>query len=408
MDTDPCRFAPTRSAALAALDRFVPHAGRAYAARRNYDLGPDKHSGVSQLSPYLRHRLLTETEVLDALLAQHAPKSAEKFVQEVYWRTYWKGWMEMRPSVWRSYQAEVSQAIHDVMTQGGLRRGWESACEGDTGLTCFDAWAHELVTTGYLHNHARMWFASIWIFTLRLPWVLGADFFLRHLLDGDPAVNTLSWRWVAGLQTPGRTYLARPGNIAKYTEGRFSPTDRDLAPLARALTAPPLPPPVAPPTTGHVDLDKHNLLILHEEDLSPDWLFQMGLAPVGTWIVPASNALSPLRMAEHVTRFRDAAIEDAHSRWQGRMGTVRRGPLTPETLVGFAKSLSAEQIVTSHAPVGPVADDIATIKELPVQRVVNPHDQEAWPYAGGSFSKFKTKIPKLLAKRRGLQLALPL
>ena len=61
-----------------------------------------------------------------------------------------------------------------------------------TGIEGFDDWARELVDTGYMHNHARMWFASIWIFTLRLPWALGADFFLRHLLDADAASNTLS------------------------------------------------------------------------------------------------------------------------------------------------------------------------------------------------------------------------
>ena len=94
---------------------------------------------------------------------------------------------------------------------------------GATGIDCFDAWARELVATGYLHNHARMWFASIWIFTLRLPWELGADFFLRHLIDGDPASNTLSWRWVAGLQTAGKTYLATAENIARFTGGRFAP-----------------------------------------------------------------------------------------------------------------------------------------------------------------------------------------
>ena len=68
-----------------------------------------------------------------------------------------------------------------------------------------------------------MWFASIWIFTLRLPWALGADFFLRHLIDADAASNTLSWRWGAGLQTVGKTYLARTENIARYTNGRFAP-----------------------------------------------------------------------------------------------------------------------------------------------------------------------------------------
>ena len=62
-----------------------------------------------------------------------------------------------------------------------------------------------------------MWFASIWIFTLNLPWQLGADFFMQHLLDGDPASNTLSWRWVAGIQTKGKNYLARKSNIEKYS-----------------------------------------------------------------------------------------------------------------------------------------------------------------------------------------------
>ena len=80
---------------------------------------------------------------------------------------------------------------------------------------------HELKETGYLHNHARMWFASIWIFTLKLPWQLGADFFLKHLLDGDAASNTLSWRWVAGLQTKGKHYLATTWNINKFSAQKY-------------------------------------------------------------------------------------------------------------------------------------------------------------------------------------------
>jgi deoxyribodipyrimidine photo-lyase len=79
-----------------------------------------------------------------------------------------------------------------------------------------DAIARELITSGYLHNHARMWWASFWIHVERLPWELGAEWFFRNLLDADPAGNTLSWRWVAGLQTPGKTYLVRESNLAKY------------------------------------------------------------------------------------------------------------------------------------------------------------------------------------------------
>ena len=201
VENAPLYHKPSRSLALEKLTDFIPKAGLNYRNKRNYDFGPSNHNYVSQLSPFIRRRTLTEAEVLSAILKKYSLSSSEKFVQEVFWRTYWKGWLEMRPSVWLDYQNDLSQLENQIMTQAGLRKSWETACEGKTEIDCFDFWACELKETGYLHNHARMWFASIWIFTLNLPWQLGADFFLRHLLDGDPASNTLSWRWVAGLNT---------------------------------------------------------------------------------------------------------------------------------------------------------------------------------------------------------------
>ena len=214
---------PSRALALEKLTDFIPKAGLSYRNKRNYDFGPSKHNHVSQLSPFIRRRIVTEAEVLKAILNKYSLSSSEKFVQEVFWRTYWKGWLDMRPSVWLDYQNDLSQLENQIMTQAGLRKSWETACEGKTEIDCFDFWARVLKETGYLHYHARMWFSSIWIFTLNLPWQLGADFFLRHLLDGDPASNTLSWRWVAGLQTQGKTYLARRDNISKFTDDRFDP-----------------------------------------------------------------------------------------------------------------------------------------------------------------------------------------
>ena len=223
-------FIPTRAAGLERLKIFLPSAGNNYAALRNYDLGQNNHTNVSMLSPYIRHRSLTEIEVLKSVLCYHSKKSSEKFVQEVFWRTYWKGWLEMRPTVWASYQSKLNRLDDDLKTQSGFRKSWENACQGETGIECFDSWAKELFDTGYLHNHARMWFASIWIHTLKLPWELGADFFLRNLLDGDPASNTLGWRWVGGAQTVGKTYLASTQNIQKYTKDRFLPTNLSLTP----------------------------------------------------------------------------------------------------------------------------------------------------------------------------------
>ena len=64
---------------------------------------------------------------------------------------------------------------------------YKNAIDGNTNIECFNEWVNELKENNYLHNHARMWFASIWIFTLELPWQLGAEFFMKHLYDGDAA-----------------------------------------------------------------------------------------------------------------------------------------------------------------------------------------------------------------------------
>ncbi|WP_342777621.1 FAD-binding domain-containing protein [Sulfitobacter sabulilitoris] len=395
-------FPPNRTDALHRLARFVPHAARDYAARRNYDLGPGAHQHVSTLSPYLRTRLVTEEEVLAAVLGRHAASSAEKFVQEVFWRTYWKGWLELRPGVWADYQTQVRRAVDDLQTQGGLRQRWEAACAGDTGIACFDAWARELAQTGYLHNHARMWFASIWVFTLDLPWVLGADFFLRHLLDGDPASNTLGWRWVAGLQTRGKTYAARPDNIAKYTDGRFDPTGQ-LAREAPALSpAGPDPEPRALPT-GQTPPDPglRTGFILHTDDLSPAFILDRGIAPVATLPVDAASTQSPLHPAPHRAAFHHAALQDVTTRWAERLGDVAPVAGDAQAVADWAAGAGIDQIVMAHAPVGPNADLLARMADHPdmppVTAVRRDFDSRAWPHATKGFFPFKKHIPDLLA-----------
>ncbi|WP_299376426.1 FAD-binding domain-containing protein [uncultured Tateyamaria sp.] len=392
-------FPPTRTKALDRLRRFVPAAGRDYAARRNYDLGPGQHSGVSTLSPYLRARLITEEEVLRSVLGRHSASAAEKFIQEVYWRTYWKGWLEMRPQVWTMYRASLSSALNEVQTQAGLRARWEDACRGETEIDCFNTWAQELVQTGYLHNHARMWFASIWIFTLRLPWELGADFFLRHLLDGDPASNTLSWRWVAGIQTVGKTYLARPDNIAKYTQNRF-PHPTGLAQVAEPLPAQPMPEPQPLPLSGTVPANGVTGLLLHDEDTSPGFVLDQGLDVKATACVTVRSDLSPLAIAPHVDEFATGALADATARYGARLGAVSDVTAKAEAIAHWAQGL--DQIVTAYAPVGPVASLLSALRARddvpPVIEVQRPYDRAAWPHATRGFFKFKARIPDLISE----------
>ncbi|PJI91365.1 deoxyribodipyrimidine photo-lyase [Yoonia maricola] len=379
-------FEPTYTAALSRLNTFTPQAGRDYANKRNYD----DVAHVSALSPYIRHRIITEKDVLQATLARHSPQAAEKFIQEVYWRTYWKGWLEMRPGVWAMYRADLQAALNRVQTESGLRHEWEAACKGETGIDCFDHWAKQLTETGYLHNHARMWFASIWIFTLRLPWTLGADFFMRHLLDGDPASNTLSWRWVGGLQTIGKTYLARPDNIIKYTEGRFRP--KGLATFAAALEGTPHPDRGPLPVSGEIDSNVRTGLLITEEDLSPGWLLQQ-FRSRATATLLATPHRSPLAMNDKVNKFTHGALTDCVNRYAEQLGTVT--DVTPETLDAWAKTHDLDQIVTSYLPIGPTRDALKNVKLV---EVIRPYDAAAWPHATHGFFRFKEKIPGLLGK----------
>jgi deoxyribodipyrimidine photo-lyase len=378
--------APTRRAALDQLRQFVPRAGSSYADGRNTDPGPGRPAAVSRLSPAVRYRLVTEQDVVAEVLARHSFAAAEKFIQEVCWRTYWKGWLELRPAVWQRFLAERDEtgASADVAT----------AEAGRTGIDCFDAWARELVETGYLHNHARMWFASIWIFTLRLPWALGADFFLRHLIDADAASNTLSWRWVAGLQTQGKTYLARADNIRRYTEGRFSP--RGLAQEAVALTEPPVGPAANLVPLAAPDRAAPSLLLLHHEDLGPESLFPADASVCG--VLAASD--HALLWGDGARRYADAAMVDAATRAAAHFGcnATRAQALDAGTVVAAAQAVGARQVLTPYAPVGPVADALAALapalgaEGLALRPVRRRWDEGLWPHARRGFFAFDAEI----------------
>jgi len=382
--------APTRRAALHRLAQFAPQAGESYAAGRNTDPGPNRPGAVSRLSPALRYRLITEQDVIARVLSRHSQAAAEKFIDEVCWRTYWKGWLEMRPEVWRRFVAERDAAREANAGSAALA----AAEQGQTGIDAFDAWARELVTTGYLHNHARMWFASIWIFTLRLPWTLGADFFLRHLLDADAASNTLSWRWIAGLQTTGKTYLARADNISRYTEGRFAPIG--LALEATALTEPPIGPALPLPVLAAPDPTAPSLLLIHHEDLSPEFLFPAS-APIRA---VASMADPALLWGDAARRFAASGAADAAERAAEQFGcpSAVHPVLATAGLLAEARAAGVRQIITAYAPIGPVADALARITAQLAQegialcQVRRRWDEGLWPHATRGFFAFNAEI----------------
>ena len=206
-------FVTTRKEALDAMERYIENNILEYTAKRNFDFGPQNRKNISCLSPYITHRLISEYEVAKKTLSKYPYQKVEKFIQEIFWRVYWKGWLELRPKVWTDF-VEDTKNIENT-------NEYEKAINGETNINCFNDWVKELKENNYLHNHTRMWFASIWIFTLKLPWQKGAEFFLRELYDGDAASNTLSWRWVAGIQTKGKNYIAQNWNINKFTNNKY-------------------------------------------------------------------------------------------------------------------------------------------------------------------------------------------
>ena len=386
---------PTREAALARLNAFVPHAGRDYASGRNVDRGPLDRSNVSALSPYVRRRMITEEEVVRAVLRQHSFAAAEKFIQEVAWRTYWKGWLEMRPDMLARYHAELAQVDASLADNSALNRRYQKAVEGRSGIDCFDVWVDELLAHGWLHNHARMWFASIWIFTLGLPWQLGADFFDRHLLDADPASNTLSWRWVAGLHTRGKHYVARAENIEQNTLGRFNPAGQ-LNERALPLPEDAPPPSAMMPQLDRPRLDKKVALVLTEEDLHPEsWVVNAEVVAIA--VLPSGQRADDDSPAAEFSR---GALDDAADRAQAYFG-VAVEIIDADALAGWAKSRAVRQLVTAYTPAGPMAaqlyDADAALKQsgFELVRLTRDWDRKLWPLATAGFFKLKTKLPDI-------------
>ena len=210
-------FNPNYSQLEDLIESFLKNKISNYNETRNFSFtGNDTLKNVSGLSPFISRGLLKEKHLLKKVIK--SKNKSEKFIQEIFWRVYWQGWLENHSSVWENYKRELIEIENNL---SNVEKNYKLAISSKTKIEPFNDWVEILKSTGYLHNHVRMWFASIWIFFLGIPWQLGAKFFYQNLLDGDIASNLLSWRWVAGLQTKGKRYIASEININKYTLNRY-------------------------------------------------------------------------------------------------------------------------------------------------------------------------------------------
>ena len=374
-------FDASRAAAIKRLNKFVEENLFEYSRLRNFDYGPNKRQNLSCLSPYITHGTISELEIIKKSLSKFSFSKNEKFIQEVLWRTYWKGWLELRPKVWTDYLNELKIVREEFKNN----TDYKDAIEGNTSIECFNEWVNELKDHNYLHNHARMWFASIWIFTLALPWQLGAEFFMKHLYDGDAAANTLGWRWVAGIQTQGKNYLASEWNIKKFTNNRFNniklnenappkTTNKTYAALKLEFKNP-------------QNLKEKNLLIF-ENNLSFEVTDFNNHKFKKIFLISNKNKNRAIHLDEKVIKFKSQLIEDQKKRLEEK--SINCEIIDLSEVQNFN-----EDSYGLYPTVGEILDYINT-NNLKVEFLYRKLDQYSWQYCSKGFFNFKNYIPKII------------
>ena len=375
-------FETSRTFAEKKLDSFIDNNLNEYSKLRNFDFGPNKRSNISCISPYVTHGVINEIEIIKKSLKKYSFVKNEKFIQEVLWRVYWKGWLELRPDVWTDFKYSLKKLKKEYENNNK----YIEAINAKTNIDVFNSWVNELKNFNYLHNHTRMWFASIWIFSLKLPWQLGAEFFLQHLYDGDAASNTLGWRWVAGVQTKGKHYIATEWNIKKFTNNRFNNIKLNEN---------------APPVNEDkfykiISKNFNNLLptddralIVFDNNLSFETSDFVNQKFDKILLVSNDNKNRQIILSEKLIEFKNALIKDQKKRLNER--SINCEIITIEDLLKIK-----DKIYALYPEVGENLDYLNLNNLENISFLYRKIDQYSWKFCNKGFFNFKNYIPKII------------
>ena len=375
-------FKPSREFATPQLEKFINKNLVEYSRLRNFDFGPNNRSNISCLSPYVTHGIISELEILNKCLKKFSFLKSEKFIQEIFWRIYWKGWLELRPKVWVDFLKDLKEIKQSFQNN----QNYLSAINGKTKIECFDNWVNELKNYNYLHNHTRMWFASIWIFTLGLPWQLGAEFFTKYLYDGDSASNTLGWRWVAGVQTKGKNYVALEWNIKKFTNNRFSNIklnenpvqvidDRNYSIINNSFI--------------NSNLSSNQDLLIFENNLSFEQSDFNNQSFKNIYFVFKGNDTRQIQLDEKVLSFKKSLINNQIENLKNKSFNCKI--INIQDLKNIKENLLA-----LYPSVGENLDFINLNNLKNISFLYRKIDQFSWKYCNKGFFNFKNYIPKII------------
>tara|TARA_B100002051_G_scaffold269637_1_gene301281 strand:- start:158 stop:1300 length:1143 start_codon:yes stop_codon:yes gene_type:complete len=374
-------FPISRKNTLKKLDDFIENNILDYTKSRNFDFGIQNRKNTSCLSPYVSHGIISETEIINKVLKKHLFNKTEKFVQEVLWRIYWRGWLELRPMVWNDYLIKLKVLNEEYKTN----ENYLNAIKGETNIQCFNDWVNELKETNYLHNHTRMWFASIWIFTLELPWELGAEFFLKHLYDGDSASNTLGWRWVAGIQTPGKHYVASEWNIKKFTNNRYEKIrlNESAVPIKNNKTYT-----ISKKDFINPKIDDGKILLIFDNNLSFEFS-DFRDKKFKKILIVNSNEDRKILLSDNIIKFKESLFQD-------QLDRLKKFSTDCEVIkIKDIKKIN-ENIYALYPSVGENLDFVVSNKLRNIQFLYRKIDQFSWKYCTKGFFNFKNYIPQII------------
>tara|TARA_B100000963_G_scaffold357678_1_gene380455 strand:+ start:8683 stop:9822 length:1140 start_codon:yes stop_codon:yes gene_type:complete len=372
-------FVSSRSEVLDKLNKFIENDISNYNTKRNFDFGVTNRNNVSCLSPYITHRLITEYETAKLVLKKYPFQKVDKFIQEIFWRVYWKGWLELRPKVWSDFIEDLQTIKED--------ENYLNAVNGETEIQCFNDWVKELKKYNYLHNHTRMLFASIWIFTLKLPWQKGAEFFMKHLYDGDAASNTLSWRWVAGIQTKGKNYLAQSWNISKFTNNKYKNVKLNETALPiidkREYKISPIQISKNGDSNDHLVIFENEMLIDFPEDKKYKKIFYVLL----------DNENRSIKLSTKVMDFKNNLIKSQLNKIKYEVELLDGNGLTNVTKTHKSFDVKYPSIGENFS----FLKRLVKKNNLNINYIVRKEDEFCWKFSNKGYFNFKSNIPIILS-----------
>ena len=386
--------------ALIILDDFVKNKISNYSKLRNYDYGlANPIKGVSGLSHFISKGIIKEYFILNYIKKNKV--SSEKYVQEILWRTYWKGWLESHKEVWDKYKNNLFEQLENITTSEQYDL-YDKAITGKTKIEPFDYWIEQLKSTGYLHNHARMWFSSIWIHNFALPWELGAKLFYDHLLDADIASNTLSWRWVAGIQTIGKKYLAKKDNINKYTFNRFNDFKLPSVKNISFEEAGNISNSIDYNNSNKLDENEKNIIIVFENNLSFDFIKNN---KKNILLIIFIRIQSELINKSTITRnFQKRCNNDFLELCKKNNIIVKEFEINKNctNLISFIKSKKIKKVYSEYVPLGFEKDIMNEVRlalnkhNISYLEILEEFYKASWVYCNKGFFNFKKNFDKLL------------